>query len=117
MKGSLVRLDTDYGLSRKPTGRLSFMRLIRSHLSIPFAAFDRYVSVPNGLERVSFHAAESFVILACLVVLLSSSGCSWVTITHCARWNLLPAFGITYSSPVCDGGQPPVTKTIPVERL
>lgn len=50
-------------------------------------------------------------LLFALTVLLS--GCSLISITHCAMWNLLPAFGIAYTSPVCPGGQQAVTTKPP----
>lgn len=44
--------------------------------------------------------------VACLLLALASSGCSWIRITHCTVWNLLPALSIPYDPPVCAGGQP-----------
>lgn len=41
-----------------------------------------------------------------LAMVMVSSGCSLIHVTHCTYWNILPALGINYNPPVCPGGQP-----------
>ena len=48
---------------------------------------------------------------------LMLSGCSWISVKHCAYWNVLPALGIAFYEPVCPGGMPPVTERPKIEPI
>lgn len=58
---------------------------------------------------MTFAPARIAILLA---MVMASSGCGLISVTHCTYWNLLPVFGINYTPPVCPGGQPTVSKEV-----